>query len=127
MPIAFYLDENVDGAIATELRKRGVDVITAQEDGSGGLRDDRLLTRASQLNRVLFTYDIRFKAMGEDWIRQAKPFGGLIWAHPLRIGIGQSSVILSLQRRRRTRKIGPTLSTGFHCDPESRRLWLVSF
>jgi hypothetical protein len=89
MPIALYLDENVDGAIAAELRKRGVDVITTQEDGSGGLRDDRLLARASQLSRVLFTYDIRFKAMGEDWIRQGKPFAGLIWAHPLRISIGQ--------------------------------------
>ena len=35
-----YFDVHVPAAIAAELRRRGVDVITAQEDGTAELEDD---------------------------------------------------------------------------------------
>ncbi len=47
------------------------------------------LRLASELGRVLFTQDIRFKALAEDWQRQGKEFGGLIFGHQLRGTIGQ--------------------------------------
>jgi len=46
---ALYLDVHVPAAIAAELRRRGVDVLTAQEDGATELEDDDLLIRASSI------------------------------------------------------------------------------
>ena len=86
---SLYLDVHVPAAIATELRRRGVDVLTAQEDGTTELEDDDLLTRTSSLGRLLFTQDIRFKALAEDWQRSARPFAGLVFGHQLHGSIGQ--------------------------------------
>ena len=58
MPVALYMDENVSRTIADELRKQGIDVITIQEDGLMGVPDSDILDRATQLNRVVFTYDL---------------------------------------------------------------------
>src|SRR5579884_1049821 len=45
MPLALYLDQHVPRAIATGLRLRGVDVLTAFEDGASDLDDPALLDR----------------------------------------------------------------------------------
>jgi hypothetical protein len=37
------------------LRLRSIDVLMAQEDGAAELDDDRLLQRATELGRVLFS------------------------------------------------------------------------
>lgn len=71
-----YFDVHVPAAIATELRRRGVDVITAQEDSATELEDGDLLIRAGSLGRLLFTQDIRFKALAEAQQRSAQPFAG---------------------------------------------------
>lgn len=89
MAIALYFDVHVDHAIATQLRLRGVDVLTAQEDATDHLEDDLLLERASSLGRPIVTHDIRFKAVAEAWQRQARPFCGLIFGHPMQVSIGQ--------------------------------------
>ena len=47
----FYFDVHVPAAITDQLRRRGVDVLTAQEDGSGELDDPVLLERATALRR----------------------------------------------------------------------------
>jgi hypothetical protein len=51
------MDHHVPWAIATGLRKRNVDVLTTDEDGSAAFDDDRLLDRATSLGRVLFSQD----------------------------------------------------------------------
>ena len=51
------MDHHVPRAITTGLRLRGVDVLTAYEDGASELPDPALLDRASELGRVLFTQD----------------------------------------------------------------------
>ena len=89
MAIALYMDVHVPQAVTEQLRRRGVDVLTAIEDASAELRDDELLERARLLGRVLFTQDIRFKALAEDWQRQGRPFAGLIFGHQLGGTIGQ--------------------------------------
>jgi predicted nuclease of predicted toxin-antitoxin system len=57
MMIRPYMDQHVPGAITEALRERGVDVLTAYEDGASELPDDLLLQRASVLGRVLFSRD----------------------------------------------------------------------
>jgi hypothetical protein len=89
MAVGLYLDVHVPRAIAEQLRRRGVDVITAIEDGSDRLSDEDLLDRASALGRVLFTQDIRFRALAEDWQRQGRPFGGLVFGHQRGATIGK--------------------------------------
>ena len=64
-------------------------MLTAQEDGTTETPDDVLLERSSELGRVLFTQDIRFRALAEEWQRMNKPFAGLIFGHQLRGTIGQ--------------------------------------
>ena len=57
MSIKLYMDHHVDIAITSGLRRRGVDVLTCQDDGTTTWDDDRLLDRATQLGRVLFSQD----------------------------------------------------------------------
>jgi hypothetical protein len=54
MTIALYMDEHVPRAITIGLRLRGVDVLTAQEDGRRNTPDADLLDRATALGRVIF-------------------------------------------------------------------------
>ena len=89
MAIGLYFDVHVDRAIAAQLRLRSVDVLTAQEDASDHFEDDLLLVRATSLGRPVVTHDIHFNAMAEEWQRQARPFCGLIFGHPMQVSIGQ--------------------------------------
>lgn len=88
MSVALYMDEHVHRAITDGLRLRRVDVLTAQEDGYRNISDAILLDRATELQRILFSQD-------EDLLSEAKhrqsagtPFGGVIYAHQLRVTIG---------------------------------------
>jgi hypothetical protein len=83
------MDVHVPQAITDQLRRRGVDVVTAIEDGSATLTDDNLLDHARGLNRLMFTQDIRFKSLAEAWQRSGRPFAGLVFGHQLRGTIGQ--------------------------------------
>ncbi len=83
------MDENVNRAITVGLRQRGIDVLTAQEDGRAGAPDDEILSRSTELGRVLFSQD-------DDLLREAKQrqvegvrFSGVIYSHQLRITIGE--------------------------------------
>ena len=88
MPVRLYVDVHVDKAIHDQLRVRGVDVLRAQDDDAGEKADDDLLQRASDLGRLIFTQDIRFKAMAEEWQRTGKPFPGLLFGNHLGVTIG---------------------------------------
>ena len=55
MSVRLYMDVHVRRAVTAGLRLRGVDVLTAQEDGNRELLDPELLDRATELGRVLFT------------------------------------------------------------------------
>ena len=89
MPVGLYMDVHVPSAITFQLRSKGVDVITAQDDGTTELEDDQLIIRSSELNRPLFTQDIRFKAMAEQWQREGRSFNGLLFGHQLGATIGR--------------------------------------
>ena len=89
MAIALYMDVHVPQAITNQLRGRGVDVLTAFDDNAQELLDDQLLLKTNQLNRVLFTQDIRFRILAETWQAEGKQFFGLIFGHQLGGTIGQ--------------------------------------
>ena len=88
MPIALYLDQHVPRAIAVGLRLRGVDVLTAYEDGASELTDRELLDRAATLDRTLFSQDDDLLAEAARRQEAGVPFNGVVYAHQLQVSIG---------------------------------------
>ena len=82
------MDHNVPRAITVGLRLRGIDVITAYEDGADDMDDSSLLDRATELGRVLFTHDDDFLAEATKRQQEDVPFGGVIYAHQMGTTIG---------------------------------------
>ena len=87
--ITLYLDENVEGQIVRGLRLRGLDLITAEEDGRGNTPDSLVFDRANELGRVVFSRD-------QDFLREAKrrqesgeSFVGVIYAPKRQVAIGR--------------------------------------
>ena len=82
------MDQHVPRAISVGLRLRGVDVVTAFEDGASEMNDSELLNRASELGRVLFTQDDDLLVEAATRQKDGRLFNGVIYAHQLRISIG---------------------------------------
>jgi Domain of unknown function (DUF5615) len=65
--IRFHLDENCAKAIATALRRHGIDVTTTPEVGLLGAIDEEQAAHALSIGRVIFTQDrdfLRINASG---------------------------------------------------------------
>ncbi len=80
------MDVHVPLAITIGLRRRGLDVLTAQEDGSNELEDDELLQRAAVLGRVLFTQDQGFLKLTYALLARGIEGPGVLFAgqeHPI--------------------------------------------
>ena len=84
-----YLDVHVPRAVTVALRLRSIDVLTAQEDGAIEFDDDRLLERATELGRILVSQDADLLREASHRLRENAAFSGVIYAHQLRITIGQ--------------------------------------
>ena len=91
-----YMDVHVPFAITAGLRLRGVDVLTAQEDGTAEVDDDVLLDRVTALGRVIFTRDVDFLGHARERQRTGVEFSGVVYAHQLRVSIGQCVADLEL-------------------------------
>jgi len=76
MAQAWYMDVHVPSAVTAGLRRRGVDVLTSQEDGTREADDAALLQRATDLGRVLFTQDDDLLAIASQWQQEAREFAG---------------------------------------------------
>lgn len=83
------MDVHVPLAITRGLRRRGVEVLTSQKDGTTELPDDQLLNRASQLGRILFSrdQDLLVEAVGR--MRKGQSFATVVFARQLEVSIGQ--------------------------------------
>jgi len=66
-----------------------INLLTAQEDGTAELDDSGLLQRATELGRTLVSQDEDLLREGARWLKEHKDFSGIIYAHQLRITIGQ--------------------------------------
>jgi predicted nuclease of predicted toxin-antitoxin system len=89
MSLPLYMDVHVPRAITRSLSAAGLDVLTAQEDGCAELTDPELLDRASATGRVLFTRDDDLLAEATRRQRGGIPFAGVVFAHQMRVHIGQ--------------------------------------
>lgn len=85
----FFFDHCVHGAVVRGLRERGVDVLTAQEDGSHELSDAKLLKRATLLGRVLYTNDDDLLSEAAVVLDLGEPFPGLVFTPQTRLSIGR--------------------------------------
>jgi hypothetical protein len=83
------MDVHVRRAITEGLRLRGVEVLTAQEDGARRLPDPELLDRAMGLDRLLFSQDQDLLQEATRRQRSGEAFFGVIYAHQRRVSIGQ--------------------------------------
>jgi Arc/MetJ family transcription regulator len=87
-PIALYLDEHVQLALAEALRARGVDILTTQEEKNIGLHDLDQLAFAAQDRRSLFSYDKRhFARIHYEWMSRKRQHAGIILSDQLTVGL----------------------------------------
>jgi len=87
--LRLYMDVHVKAAITAGVRQRGIEVLTAQEDGSTRFEDAELLDRATALQHVLFSQDEDFLAIARQRQTSGVSFAGLIYGHQLAATIGK--------------------------------------
>ncbi len=81
MALKYYMDVHIPVAITEGLRRRCVDVLTSQEDGTRTLDDEKLLQRATDLGRLLFSQDEDLLPIASHWQRDGHLFKGLVFSH----------------------------------------------
>ena len=89
MALAYYMDVHLAAAVTDALRRLGFDVITSQEDGTRRATDSALLSRATELSRILVTQDEDLLGIAAEWQGSGRAFPGIVYGHQLRTGIGQ--------------------------------------
>ena len=89
MALSFYFDQHVPAAMAQALRLRGVNVLQAFADGHDRAEDERVLLRATALERVLFTQDEDLLALAHRYQTEERYFAGVVYAHQMHVSIGK--------------------------------------
>src|SRR5713226_2972143 len=75
----FYLDQDVDVALAVRLRAHGCDVLTTRDAGNLNLSNATQLEYAAKGGRSLLTHNRRhFRRLHRDWVNQGKHHCGII-------------------------------------------------
>lgn len=82
--VRFYLDENVQLAIADQLQRRGIDVVTVRSLELLGDEDRNHLERAAEMGRVLCTHDTDYYELATSGMEHA----GIIIGQPDKHTIG---------------------------------------
>lgn len=89
MSLGLYMDVHVPRAVTRGLRRRGVDVLTAQDDGAARLEDPDLLDRATSLGRMVFSQDEDLVVEAVRRQRAGQPFATVVFARQLDLSIGR--------------------------------------
>ena len=92
MAIRFHLDENVSGAVATALRRRGIDVSTANDATLIGSDDLEHLGYALSQERVVVPHDDDFTRIHAS----GTPHFGICYCHKDKHSIGDLVRLLVL-------------------------------
>ena len=82
MALRLYADECVDARIVAGLRRRGVDVGSASEEGLLRAPDARQMEHAIALGRVIVTADHDFLALADDLVARGGRFPGVLFILP---------------------------------------------
>lgn len=82
------MDVHVPAGVTEGLRRKLLDVQTAQADAAGLMSDEELLKRAASLNRILLTQDADFLEITARWQQNGTFFSGVLFA-PQGIPIGR--------------------------------------
>lgn len=82
--LKFYFDESVELAVSTQLAAGGLDVVSAHSLGKLGDKDPQHLARATEMGRVLCTYDTDFLILASEGVEHA----GIIFATETKTTIG---------------------------------------
>jgi predicted nuclease of predicted toxin-antitoxin system len=61
------------------LRRQGVDILSAREEGWGGLTDSQLLARAHAMKRFVLTHDADFGMLA---VHRGEPLTGIVYLRP---------------------------------------------
>ena len=94
--LSFYMDHHVHSSITSALRRRGIVVLTAFEDGREEEDDEALLQRAADLQRILISQDNDLLGIATRWQRSSREFPGVIYAIQQHIDIGGTIEYLEL-------------------------------
>ncbi|PON11836.1 hypothetical protein C2W62_42740 [Candidatus Entotheonella serta] len=89
MALKFYMDVHIPAAITAGLRRRDIDVLTSQEDGTREVDDVSLLRRATTLGRILFSQDQDLFQIASEWQHTGQSFMGIVFSAQQGVSIGQ--------------------------------------
>jgi hypothetical protein len=89
MALTYYMDVHVPAAITEGLRRRAIDVLTSQDDGSREADDEFLLERATQLARVLVSQDKDLLKIAAARHAGGREFAGLVFVPQQGTSFGQ--------------------------------------
>jgi hypothetical protein len=85
--IAIYTDADVHGGLATQLRLRGFDAISAYEAGNAKLDNSDQLEYAISQRRAILTCNIKdFEPLVKEWWRADRKHYGVIVSEQIPIG-----------------------------------------
>mgnify|MGYP001607839042 CR=1 FL=1 len=85
--IKLYLDEDVHKKIATALRLKGYDVVSAHEAQKQSLSDARQLEYAIDEQRTIFTFNTGdFDRLHKEYMKSGKNHFGIVLSKQLPIG-----------------------------------------
>src|SRR3954469_10555314 len=82
--VRFYADQHYPAPVTAGLRRRGIDVATAQDAGLCGANDPDQLAFATADGRVLLTFDSDFVTLHQSGVSHA----GIVWCPATKYGIG---------------------------------------
>lgn len=90
--IRFFADQHYPGPVVQGLRRRGIDVLTAQEAGRCEIADPEQLSFAQNEGRVMLTFDSDFVALH----RSGASHAGIAWCPATKYSIGELVKVLVL-------------------------------
>ncbi len=88
MALPIYMDVHVPAAITDGLRRKGIDVLTSQEDHTRTADDEELLRRTAALGRLLLTSDEDFLAISAAWQASGQHYPGILFTAQMGMSIG---------------------------------------
>ena len=96
---SLFLDEDVHGALAGALRKRGYDATHAIEQRRLGVSDESQLVFAADEERSLMTFNVGdFVQLHNRWVAEGREHAGIIVSRQLPVGETLRRLLALLQK-----------------------------